>query len=48
MRPNDVPNVTVVSKRRVCLDTTRSRHPSFNGDCALSLGTSIASVTRWI
>jgi hypothetical protein len=31
---NDVPNVTVVSERRVCVSLTRSRHPSFNGDCA--------------
>jgi hypothetical protein len=31
MRPNCMPNVTVISKRRVCVGSTRSRHPSFDG-----------------
>jgi hypothetical protein len=48
VRPKGVPNATVIWKRRVCLGSARSRHPSFDGDCALSLGTSMASITRWI
>ena len=37
MRRNGAPNLTAVSKRRVRVGSTRSRHPSFGGDCALTL-----------
>jgi hypothetical protein len=37
MRPNDPPNVTLVSKRRGCLGLARSRHRSSNGDCGVEV-----------
>ena len=36
----------VEPKQQIILTSTRSRHPSFDGDCALSQGTLVASRQR--
>ena len=39
-----MPNLTVLSKRQMCLSSTRSRHPSVDGDCVFRPGTTAASL----
>jgi len=45
MRPNGVLEVTVVAKGKVYLASTRSRHPSVDGDCVLRLSTTAAPIS---
>ena len=40
-----MPQFIILTKGQVYLNSTRSRHPSVNGDCVLRLATPVASIS---